>query len=71
IYGAMIVAFLAQLFISLIRFEHKELKHTSPKFIKISLMNLTVTVEFEKTNKKSTFFPTLTRYLGLFWTKNV
>jgi transposase len=41
IYGALIIGFLAQLFISLIRFEHPELKHTSPKFIKISLMNLT------------------------------
>ena len=56
IYGALIVGFLAQLFISLIRFEHNDLKHTSPKFIKISLMNLTVTVEFEKTNKKRYIF---------------
>ncbi|MCK4814283.1 IS1634 family transposase, partial [bacterium] len=42
--GAEILGFLAQLIVSLIRFEHTELKHTSPKFIKISLMNLTVTV---------------------------
>jgi transposase len=48
IYGALILGFLAQLIISLIRFDHQELKHTSPKFIKISLMNLTVTVEFRK-----------------------
>jgi len=46
IYGALIIGFIAQLFISLIRFEHQELKHTSPKFIKLSLMNLTVTVEY-------------------------
>jgi len=52
IYGALIVGFLAQLFISLIRFEHRELKHTSPKFIKISLMNLTVTVEYRKSGEK-------------------
>ena len=45
IYGALIIGFLAQLFISLIRFEHPELKHTSPKFIIVALMNLTVTVE--------------------------
>jgi len=46
IYGAILIGFLAQLVISLIRYDHKELKHTSVKFIKISLMNLTVTVEF-------------------------
>ena len=45
IYGALIIGFLAQLFISLIRFEHPQLKHTSPKFIIVALMNLTVTVE--------------------------
>lgn len=52
IYGAIIVGFLAQLFMSLIRYEHKELKNTSIKFIKISLMNLTVTVEFLKKREK-------------------
>lgn len=52
IYGALIIGFLAQLFVSLMRFEHSELKHTSAKFIKISLMNLTVTVEFEKNGSK-------------------
>jgi transposase len=56
IYGALILGFLAQLFISLIRFEHKELKHVSPKFIKISLMNLTVTVEFQKSGRKRRIF---------------
>ena len=56
IYGALILAFLAQLFISLIRFEHKELKHTSPKFIKTSLMNLTVTVEYQKSARKRRIF---------------
>ena len=56
IYGALIIAFLAQLFISLIRFENEELKHTSPKFIKISLMNLTVTVEFKKSGEKRYIF---------------
>ncbi len=56
IYGALIVGFLAQLFISLMRFEHKELKHTSPKFIKISLMNLTLTVEYRKSGGKRHVF---------------
>ncbi len=50
--GALIIGFLAQLIISLIRFEHQELKHTSPKFIKISLSNLTVTVEYRKSGCK-------------------
>ena len=45
IYGALIIGFLAQLIMSLIKYEHKELKNTSVKFIKISLMNLTVTIE--------------------------
>ena len=47
IHGALIIGFLAQLIISLIRFEYEELKHISPKFIKNSLSNLTVTVEME------------------------
>lgn len=46
IYGAVLIGFLAQLIMSLIKYEHKELKNTSVKFIKISLMNLTVTIEF-------------------------
>jgi transposase len=46
IYGAVLIGFIAQLIMSLIKYEHKELKNTSVKFIKISLMNLTVTVEF-------------------------
>lgn len=56
IYGALIIGFLAQLIISLIRYEHPELKHTSPKFIKLSMMNLTVTVEFKKNGEKRFIF---------------
>ncbi len=56
IYGALIIAFLAQLFISLIRFEHSELKHTSPKFIIVALMNLTVTVEKRRNGSKRYIF---------------
>lgn len=52
IYGAVLIGFLAQLIISLIRYEYKELKHTAPKIIKISLMNLTVTVEKIKSKAK-------------------
>ena len=45
IYGALIIEFIAQVFVSLIRFEIPELEHTSTKFIKMSLSNLTVTVD--------------------------
>ena len=45
IYGALIIGFIAQLFISLMRYEISELKHISTKFIKKSLSNLTVTVD--------------------------
>ena len=46
IYGALIIGFIAQLFISLIWYEMKDLKNKSTKFIKKSLMNLTVTVDY-------------------------
>lgn len=45
IYGALLIGYLAQLIISLIRYDNENLKNTSTKFIKISLMNLTVTIE--------------------------
>jgi transposase len=45
IYGALIIGFIAQLFISLMRYEISDLKHISTKFIKKSLSNLTVTVD--------------------------
>ena len=43
--GALLIGYLAQLIISLIRYDNVELKNTSTKFIKISLSNLTVTIE--------------------------
>jgi transposase len=55
IYGALIIGFIAQLFISLMRYEIKELKNTSTKFIKNSLMNLTVTVNFGINKSNPTF----------------
>lgn len=61
IYGAVIIGFLAQLMMSLVKYECRELKNTSVKSIKISLMNLTVTVEFlpkmAKTRIYSNFDP--------------
>ncbi len=56
IYGALIIGFIAQLFISLIRYEFKNLKNISTKFIKNSLMNLTVTVNFRKNEPKKYIF---------------
>lgn len=53
IYGALIIGFIAQLFVSLMRYEISELKHISTKFIKKSLSNLTVTVDsWERKVKK-------------------
>ncbi|WP_342306350.1 transposase [Methanolobus sp. ZRKC5] len=52
IYGAVIIGFIAQLFISLMRYEFNELKHKSTKFIKNSLLNLTVTVDFKGNRSK-------------------
>ena len=52
VYGAIIIGFIAQLFISLLRYEFNELKHKSTKFIKNSLLNLTVTVDFMKGQAK-------------------
>jgi transposase len=54
--GAILVGFLAQLIISLMRYDYKELKNISPKFIKISLMNLTVTIEIDKLGKKKRIY---------------
>jgi transposase len=52
LYGALLIGFLAQLIISLLRYVHSELKHTCTKFIKKSLMNLTVTIEKTKNQIK-------------------
>lgn len=54
--GAVLVGFLAQLIISLMRYDYPELKHVSPKFIKISLMNLTVTIEKPTNGRKRRIF---------------
>lgn len=52
IYGALLIGYLAQLIISLIRYDNEKLSNSSTKFIKISLSNLTVTVEKLKNDKK-------------------
>ncbi len=52
IYGALLIGYLVHLIISLIRYEEPQLKNDSTKFIKISLSNLTVTVEKLKNSRK-------------------
>jgi transposase len=50
--GAIVLGFVAQLLISLMRYEVQEVAHTSTKFIRRSLMNLTVTIEIRKDGRK-------------------
>lgn len=52
IYGAVIIGFISQLIMSLVKYDNEKLKHVSIKFVKNSLMNLTVTVELLKEGKK-------------------
>ena len=52
IYGALLIGYLAHLIISLIRYDVPELKNYSTKFIKISLSNLTVTIEKLNSSRK-------------------
>jgi len=54
--GAILIGFLAQLIISLMRYDYKELSQVAPKFIKISLMNLTVTIEMLENGKKKEIY---------------
>ena len=71
IYGAILIGFIAQLFVSILRYEIAELKHTSTKFIKKSISNLTVTVDScQRKTKKwiySNFDPINTMILRLNW----
>ena len=52
IYGALLIGYLAHLIISLIRYDEPKLKNFSTKFIKISLSNLTVTIEKLNSSRK-------------------
>lgn len=54
--GALLIGFLAQLLISLARYEHASIKRISTKFIKKSLMDLTVTVEYQENGTKKDIF---------------
>jgi transposase len=70
IYGAIIIGFLAQLIMSLIKYDYKELKNTSVKFIKISLMNLTVTTEFLENKEKNKIYSNFDPINELILTQN-
>ena len=65
IYGAIILGFIAQLFISLMRYEFEGLKHTSTKFIKKSLKNLTLTIKFKTNGIKNYIFANFDRINSL------
>jgi transposase len=69
IYGAIILGFLAQLFISLMRYEFEEIKHRSTKFIKKSLKNLTLTIKFAKNGIRNYIFANFDKINSLIVTK--
>ena len=69
IYGAILLGFIAQLFISLMRYEFKEIKHKSTKFIKKSLKNLTLTIKFMKNGLRNYIFANFDKINSLIVTK--
>ncbi len=70
LYGAILIGFLAQLIISLMRYDYKELTQIAPKFIKISLMNLTVTIEKSENGRKRRIFSNFETINSLICAKN-
>ena len=56
IYGSILISFLAQLVISLIRYKHEQLRHISTKFILQSLSNFALTIIFGKNGVKTRVF---------------
>ena len=56
IYGSILIAFLAQLVISFLRFKHKTLRRVSTKFIKQSLKNFALTIIIGKNGVKRRVF---------------
>ena len=69
IYGAILLGFIAQLFISLMRYEFEEIKHRSTKFIKKSLKNLTLTIKFVKNGLRNYIFANFDKINSLIVTK--
>ena len=70
IYGALLIGYLAHLIISLIRYDEPQLKKYSTKFIKISLLNLTVTIEKLKNNRKRGIYSNFDKINQLICLKN-
>ena len=70
IYGALLIGYLAHLIISLIRYDEPELKNFSTKFIKISLSNLTVTIEKLNSSRKRRIYSNFDAINGLICLKN-
>ena len=70
IYGAILLGFIAQLFISLMRYEFEEVKHRSTKFIKKSLKNLTLTIKFMRNRVKEYIFANFDEINSLIVTRN-
>ncbi len=70
IYGALLIGYLANLIISLIRYDKPKLNKFSTKFIKISLSNLTVTVENLKNHRKRRIFSNFDKINELICLKN-
>jgi len=56
IYGSILIAFLAQLVISMLRYKHVSLRHVSTKFIMQSLKNFALTIIVEKNGVKTRVF---------------
>ncbi len=56
IYGSILIAFLAQLVISFLRFKHETLRRVSTKFIKKSLKNFALTIIIGKNGVKRRVF---------------
>jgi len=69
--GAILVGFLAQMIISLMRYDYQGIKHTSPKSIKISLSNLTVTVERLPRNAERLIYSNFEPINGLILAQNM
>jgi transposase len=59
--GAFLIGYLAQLIISLMRYEIEELRHISSKFIISAMKSLTLTVEFLKNGRKRHIFANFSR----------
>ena len=70
IYGALLIGYLAHLIISLIRYDKPELKTYSTKFIKISLSNLTVTIEKVNSSRKRRIYSNFDKINELICLKN-